>query len=77
MAIQVTFGAGNSITRDINGFTTIRDVVCDERVSVGLGLPEDSSTLTAKINASERDLGSAVHEEEHIFLYNRPAKKGA
>ena len=68
---QVTtrFGAGNSITLDINGpQTPVRTIVTNPRVVAGLALPQDVTNLRVTINGIQGNLDSLATDGSVIDL---------
>ena len=52
--ITVKFGAGNSITRDINGYETVEDVLNDQNVQGILGFGDNVDTYIGGVPAPAR-----------------------
>lgn len=77
MSIQINYGAGNSLTRDINGFESVIDALRDERTRVALGLPQDLSILRASIDGEDVDPTDDLEDGDVVDLFTKsPSSKG-
>lgn len=76
MSITVKYGAGNSLTLNPEVDETWGDVLESERVSIGLGLPEDTSRIAVQIDGIEVPVESAIQDGVTASLITRANQKG-
>ena len=71
--ITIRYG-GSSVTRDINGYESILDVVCDEALGSVLGF--SSERVEASVEGLIRGRDCGVEDGDIIDLVARPNTKG-
>ena len=73
MSIHVTFGVGNSIEVPFHEGETWADVLAGDRVSVGLGLPNNPSQLAVRVNGIEVSQDSPAKDGDKASLSQKQA----
>ena len=73
--VTTRYGAGNSLTTMVEEPTTIGDMLADERVEVGLGLP-DLASCRILVNGQPAGLSTVLRDGDVVDVTKTVSVKG-